>query len=121
MVFVVCAGFQAQILVDQVPQGGHSKAKSVGGSPDRLSGVVLDELGQPPRFRTFGQSEVGQISEPPPDCSQTAAGLDPLDSPQSDAAVQRHLHMRLPGSRRGAQMLHDNLLPRQTVFSVDNP
>ena len=57
----------------------------------------------------FGQSEIGQISEPRPDCSQTQLGLDPLDSPQSDAAVQRHLRIRPPGSRRGAQVLHDKL------------
>ena len=92
VVLVVCDGFHGQIFGDQVPHGVLSAAKSFDESPDGLSGVVL-----------CGSRDLLQTAPRP------ELGLDQFDSPQSDAAVQRHLRLRLPGSCRGAQLLHDKL------------
>ena len=110
MVLVVCVGFNAQIFVDQLPHGGLSSAKSFGGSPGELSVVATDELGhslhvsgcfdRPRSARSRGLLQTAPRPQP---------GLDPLGSLQSDAAVQRHLRIRPPGSRRGVQMLHHKL------------
>ena len=108
--FLVCAGFHAQILVDQVPHGGLSTLRSIGESHDGLSGVVLHGMGH--SLHVSGRSDSPRSARSR-GLLQTAPrpqlGLDQLDSAQSDAAVKRHLGIRLPRSRRGAQMLHDKL------------
>ena len=107
------------IFVVHVPHGGLSAAKSLGESPDRLSGVVLDGLGHglhvsgrsvSPRSAGFR----GLLQNAP----RRQLRLDPMDSPQH-AAVQRHLSIRLPGSRRGAQVLRDNL-SFQLIFMTES-